>query len=554
MLGRQALQNDADYRKEWSDLAQAGVADSRVLQTGLQYFPVETRKSYLKFCEGLIQKAQLQEAHDWLTQGLSLYVNDSDYQQLWLKLGEAAISTGNLGLAEKVAKTAYEQFSPSKQPGILLGKVYLLTQQFGKAEFFFDALEDVVAQDGLLMHRLGDAFWERKNNPKAIQAHEQAISLYRESQPELAAQLSFRLGDHYLSKKKYWVLSDADLPNAVRCFERAYHLHPTEEAYKTKCLSTLQQALKTGASWTNIFTGLSEEHLTEFYELASQLAVKVPGDHVNQVIAAHEKKQEHRAAVEFYEKMQALWPAEMFKIESISFFKVGEALHGEGEDAQANAYYEKGLKRGSMPKAFLPGYHGVQLELALEEVNLADREKKLEALRGTVTADEKIVLQNTLEALVDVRTALASEHEKKCLLPEPLERSPKFQHKVAHKADAQQAIAWLEKALEIAPKDAKLHFQVAELYAFFEMDESKACEHYRLAFMHDQKNPFYCWMLARAYNNPGQEPDSKRTYERLKKLTEGDVNWVNDTQYFMEYRFVEESAVPEKLRINPHST
>ena len=458
----------------------------------------------------------------------------------------------NYPLATEIATLVLRHFPEDQAAKLALAQSYLSTKAFEQAIPYFPLLAEHYAHDGDMIHQLAKACEQLGHKEQARNYSMKALQLYEKSDPIKGAEIAFERGNYYLSLTNWMNLPQPDYAKAIPYLEKAWRLNPQQAEYKEKCFQTLQKAIQARTwSWGNFLSTNSQGHLDAFYQMAAKLAGEVPGEHVNQVIAAHEKNREFAKAVQFYEQNSKTWPDTPFAISALSFFNYAEQLLNAQDFPKALNYYQKGFQKDKGQNQFIPGFAVALFETALTLDNLEAKEERLKQSKELWSIKKQpahLVAKMDAE-LLKVRLTLAESFEKQCLHIFGTYGRELREHKLACKPNAQKAANWYLKALELAPQDSKLHFQRAELLFFFDIDPQEALKEYRLAVKGNKQNRFYRRMLGTIYQRLGNQDKAEYHYQKENEIPIDNARKL-DVYHWFEGRFMKDEA--KAAIVSPH--
>ena len=162
-------------------------------------------------------------------------------------------------------------------------------------------------------------------------------------------------------------------------------------------------------------------------------------------------------------------------------------------------------------------------------------------------------LENAFQnMLAQIYEGIAKSYLQVCLIPQSEGRyfgkSMIKEHLEKHQAEIAQALEYYNKALEVHPESASLHFDKGLLLEYWMIDFDAAFKEYDLAVQYQPRNPFYHFLLGQLYFVLFSDTDKKNEhFDLAEKFGSEDFNADRNT-FNSEMRFKEKSK-----EINPHS-
>ena len=125
-------------------------------------------------------------------------------QEVWIELAQNAFDRQDDELAAGYLDSALNADSDNVKGRLQIGKLYLIHQYYEPASPFLPELQKTFAQDPQIMAKIGHAYWEQEEYPKAVAAYEAALMGYQKAAwkyspiQEEVALLNHKIGSAYL--------------------------------------------------------------------------------------------------------------------------------------------------------------------------------------------------------------------------------------------------------------------------------------------------------------------------------------------------------------------
>jgi tetratricopeptide (TPR) repeat protein len=156
-------------------------------------------------------------------------------QELWIKLAETAYENGQPVPAQDYLERALLSDNSNAKNRLLIGKLYLMNQEYRLARPFLSELEKAFAQDIQVQIEIGNAYWHDNKFQEAFSVYETTLKYSQNNAQKLLShqkQIAFiyhQLG--IIFSQNLISVSPGNLTKAIEHFDKAVKVDSSEKEY-----------------------------------------------------------------------------------------------------------------------------------------------------------------------------------------------------------------------------------------------------------------------------------------------------------------------------------
>lgn len=465
-------------------------------------------------------------------------------QKIFRGLSDLAYANQRYQNLEKINRFCLRYFPYVKEFQSFLCEALIRQSKFDEANTYVHALEtkskDLEAKLDHLMPEETEVQTKIQNN---------LCKVYEE------------LGDFYSHDKTTYLIlrKQADFNKASQYFMKALQLDGNDKELEAKAFDSLiSMVIKENNNFLNRFKsllGYHNETLDDCVEKATKYISHLSVDEFIKFIKTLQELKKYDASVQFFDFALKKFPSEMkennFKLDADTHYQYGLQLKNDKKAKEAYEQFDRAFDLDT-------NHRGNKNQLYYLAKDLGDLDLKEKKYPSALRYFEKAYKCNSTdkevkEKIRDISVYFAELYLAKCelknskLIKEEFEN--KFiKHKEEHKEDLKLAIQWYDKAIEVDPDNARLHFDKAGVLIFFDIDVDKCFEEYHLAVKLPCKNPFYLLRLASTYSI------KKHNDGKYKEYRDKALNCATEGIGLRYIHYEDERFEKNKIyNINPHS-
>jgi tetratricopeptide (TPR) repeat protein len=291
-------------------------------------------------------------------------------KQVFLHLFWATFADANYLAAKNYAQSAIKYFPRDIEVMKCLGTVLLRLRDYQGASPYLSVLSDAHFSNPEELALVAMAYVAIGDKKGAVQSYTRAISVCAEEHqkmaPEKLAALHAQLGEVFAAE---WGGENPDMLSAINHFQLAHNLSPKNADFKQRLFEVYIKAGSKNPS---------------FYGAAGDLDKEANGPHVNYLIKDLEGRKQYQMAIEYYQRMNKLWPQGRFVIAAATYLHRGEELERNGNVKQALRAYKEACVRDPKSKEIRYAICRVKCKKAVSQSDvLLKRDALTKALHGT---------------------------------------------------------------------------------------------------------------------------------------------------------------------------
>lgn len=421
-----------------------------------------------------------------------------------------------------------------------------------------------------LKMKIGDAYWD-SSKALALAAYEEALDLFakrvastkddkeKKECQKCMGEIHAKIGQDHLQTQP-GIFKGVPFEQALKRLEEAAKHNPAHATQLFDAYLAAAQAEKQ----RNVFRRDTNK-MIEYYQKAFETLYKKGEYLIDLLQLCLDSKRNDDAVTLFLEIQKQPW-AQDLNLPGDLYSRLSTKLFDRKEYKAAHACLKAAHRKEPKNQQYKKDYFQLTLTLADESyaklLKKSDQDEciaQLKELSGNLKEcwDEGFDGAPTLEyafqnLLAQIYEGIAKAYLQQCLIPQSegkyFGKSMIKEHLEKHQAKIAQALKYYNKALEVNPKSASLHFDKGLLLEYWMIDFDAAFKEYELAVKYQPRNPFYHFLLGQLYAVIFSNIEKKNEhFELVEKFGSEDFNADRDT-FNAEMRFKEKSK-----EIDPHS-